>query len=175
MWCPLQAVQSFSSDAFGSTIGCTIFDETLPFFLRYLRSSIISTLTAFSIYCVLQMGYDPCIIPAVLILRQDPAQWTPPFEHPWFATSVSDFWGRRWHQFYRRTFIFLGIYPLSLVFGRMGGIFGAFFAFAVFHHIIIITLDGQMVALAHIGERVFRQWTGRKVGRLWVGCGRWRG
>ncbi|KIK92100.1 hypothetical protein PAXRUDRAFT_830285 [Paxillus rubicundulus Ve08.2h10] len=172
-----RAVQSFSPDAFGSTIGGTIFDETLPPFARYLRASIISISSAFTIYCVLQLGYDLCIIPAVLILRQDPAQWPPAFERPWLATSVGDFWGRRWHQFFRQTFI-LGSYPFSLVFGRVGSIFGAFFASAVFHHVGFITLNGQMelwrmvvafgmMALAVIGERAFRQWTGRKVGGFW--------
>ncbi|KIJ08719.1 hypothetical protein PAXINDRAFT_172797 [Paxillus involutus ATCC 200175] len=173
-------VRSFSPDTFGSIIGGTIFDETLPFFPRYLRASIISALVAIEIYCALQMTYDLCIIPAVLILGQDPAQWPPIFERPWSATSVSDFWGRRWHQFYRRTFI-LGSYPFSSVFGRMGGVFGAFFVSAVFHHIALITLNGQMelwrmlvsfgmMALGVVGERVFRQWTGRKVGGLagWV-------
>ncbi|KIJ05138.1 hypothetical protein PAXINDRAFT_122437 [Paxillus involutus ATCC 200175] len=171
------AIQSFSPDTFGSIIGGTIFDETLPFFLRFLRSCVISNSAALGIYCNLQIGYDLCTIPAVLILGQDPAQWPPAFERPWLATSVSDFWGRRWHQFFRQTFIFLGGYPLSFVFGRVGHIFGTFFASAVFRHIILITLNGQtelwrmlvsfgMMALAVIGERVFRQWTGRKVGGL---------
>ncbi|KAF8838766.1 hypothetical protein BDN67DRAFT_1012866 [Paxillus ammoniavirescens] len=173
-------VRSFSPDTFGSIMGGTIFDETLPFFPRYLRASIISTLVALEIYCALQMGYDLCIIPAVLILGQDPIQWPPVFERPWFATSVSDFWGRTWHQFYRRTFI-LGSYPFSFVFGRIGGVFGAFFASAVVHYIALVTLNGQMelwrmlvsfgmMALGVVGERIFRQWTGRKVGGLagWV-------
>ncbi|KIJ16648.1 hypothetical protein PAXINDRAFT_168160 [Paxillus involutus ATCC 200175] len=170
------AIQSFLPDASGSII-----DETLPFFLRFLRSCIISNLGALGICCHLQMAYDLCTIPAVLILRQDPAQWPPAFEHPWLATSVRDLWGWRWHQFFRQTFIFLGGYPLSLVFGRVGHIFGAFFASAVFHLILLTTLNGEMVfrrmvvsfgmmALAVNGERAFRQWTGRKVGGLvgWV-------
>ncbi|KAF8838327.1 hypothetical protein BDN67DRAFT_982589 [Paxillus ammoniavirescens] len=179
------AIQSFSPDAFGSIIGGTIFDEALPFFAKYLRASIISILAAFAIYCGIQTAYDLCTIPAVLILRQDPAQWPPAFERPWFATSVSDFWGRGWHQFYRRTFI-LGGYPFSLIFGRVGGVFGAFFTSAVFHYIALVTVNGQMtlwrmvvsfgmMGLAVIGERVFRQWTGRKVGGLagWVWTMTW--
>ncbi|KAF8838747.1 hypothetical protein BDN67DRAFT_971059 [Paxillus ammoniavirescens] len=179
------AVQSFSPDTFCSIIGGTIIDETLPFFARYLRASIISTLAAFAIYCAIQTAYDLCTIPAVLILRHDPAQWPPAFDRPWFATSVSDFWGRRWHQFYRRSFI-LGSYPFSLVFGRVGGIFGAFITSAVFHHVTLIMINGQMelwrmvvsfgmMAPAVIGERAFWQWTGRKVGGLvgWVWTMAW--
>ncbi|KIJ16634.1 hypothetical protein PAXINDRAFT_98468 [Paxillus involutus ATCC 200175] len=121
------------------------------------------------------------MISTVLILRQDPAQWRPAFERPWFTTSVSAFRGRIWHQFY--TFSFLGSYPLSIVFGRVGGVFGTFFASAVFH---LITLNGQMelrrmlvsfgmMALAGIDERVIRQWTGRKVSGLvgWVWTMAW--
>ncbi|KIK92097.1 hypothetical protein PAXRUDRAFT_148075 [Paxillus rubicundulus Ve08.2h10] len=179
------AVKAFSPDTFGSTIGGTIFDETLSSSIRYLRSSIITILITSVMYCLLQMGYNLCIIPAVLILRQDPAQWPPAFDRPWIATSVSDFWGRRWHQFFRQMFI-LGGYPLWLLFGRVGGIFGAFFASAIFHHISLITLNGQlelwrmivsfeMMALGIIIERAFRQWTGRKASGLvgWVWTMAW--
>ncbi|KAF9242034.1 hypothetical protein BU15DRAFT_44203 [Melanogaster broomeanus] len=181
-----RAVQSFSPDAFGTLQGGSIFDDTLPLFIRYLRSTIISTFCAFAIYCVLQMGYDLCIIPAVLILRQDPLQWPPAFDAPWFSTSVSDFWGRRWHQWFRQTFIFVGGYPLSLVFGRVGGIFGGFFASGVFHHMALATLNGQvelwrmlvsfgMMALGVVGERLFLQLSGRKVGGVvgWVWTMTW--
>lgn len=54
------------------TNGFTIFDDTLPFLLRYLRASIISILTAFAAYTSLQMGYDLCTIPAVLFLGTRP-------------------------------------------------------------------------------------------------------
>ncbi|KIJ13307.1 hypothetical protein PAXINDRAFT_100771 [Paxillus involutus ATCC 200175] len=118
------AVQSFSPDTFGSIIGGTIFDETLPFFLRYVRSSIITTQIASGMYCFFQTGYNLCIVPAVLILRQDPAQWSPAFERP-------------------QIFIFGG-HPFSLVFGRVGGILGAFFVPAVLHHIILIPLNGRI-------------------------------
>ncbi|KIJ59718.1 hypothetical protein HYDPIDRAFT_100254 [Hydnomerulius pinastri MD-312] len=181
-----RAVQSFSPDTFGSINGGTIFDATLPPLIRYFRSSIIATLCAFGIYCVLQMGYDLCIISAIVIFGQDPAQWPPAFEAPWFATSVRDFWGRRWHQWFRRTFIFLGSSPLSLMFGRVGGIFGAFLASAVFHHIALLTLNGQMelwrmllsfgmMATGVVGERVFLVLTGRKVGGLagWIWTMSW--
>ncbi|KAF8838767.1 hypothetical protein BDN67DRAFT_997542 [Paxillus ammoniavirescens] len=170
------AIQSFLPNASGSII-----DETLPFFVRFLRTCIISNFGALGICCHLQMAYDLCTIPGILILKQDPAQWPPAFEQPWLATSVRDLWGWRWHQFFRQTFIFLGGYPLSLVFGRVGHIFGAFFASAVFHQILLVTLNRRvvlwrmvvsfgMMAFAVNSERVFRQCTGKKVGGLvgWV-------
>jgi hypothetical protein len=80
----------------------------------------------------------------------------------------------------------LGGYPLWLVFGRVGGIVGAFFVSAVLHHVVLIPLNGrtelwrmivsfEMMALGIVGERAFWQWTGRKVGGLagWVWTMAW--
>ncbi|KAF9242142.1 hypothetical protein BU15DRAFT_70226 [Melanogaster broomeanus] len=53
-----RAVQSFSHLVL--SVEAPIFDEALPFFIRYLRATIMSTLGACVIYCVLQMGYDLC-------------------------------------------------------------------------------------------------------------------
>ncbi|KIK86295.1 hypothetical protein PAXRUDRAFT_831929 [Paxillus rubicundulus Ve08.2h10] len=50
---PHRAVQSSPPDEFGSTIGGPIFDDTLPFFVRYLRSSITTTLITTMMYCLL--------------------------------------------------------------------------------------------------------------------------
>ncbi|KAF9242076.1 hypothetical protein BU15DRAFT_60584 [Melanogaster broomeanus] len=157
-----RAVQSFSPDAFGTLQGGSIFDETLPFFIRYFRSTIISTFCAFAIYCILQLGYDQCIIPAVLILRQDPVQWPPAFDAPWFSTSLGDFWGRRWHQW---------IPAVACLWPRGA----ASFASAVFHHMALATLNGEvelwrmlvpfgMMSVGVLGERMFLWLMGRKVG-----------
>ncbi|KAF9242041.1 hypothetical protein BU15DRAFT_60550 [Melanogaster broomeanus] len=175
------AIRSFSHKTFGSIRGGTIFDQTLPLLVRYLRSTIITTIGAAASYCSIQVVYDLCIIPAVLILRQDPAQWPPAFDAPWRATSVNDFWGRRWQQCFRRTFLFLGGDPLSLMFGSVGRIIGGFLASAVFHDIMLVTLNGQtepwnmirafaMMGIGAAGERTFLQWTGRRVEGLmgWV-------
>ncbi|KAF9244975.1 hypothetical protein BU15DRAFT_71328 [Melanogaster broomeanus] len=126
-----KAFQCFSPNIFDSLHGGTIFDETLPFFIRYFRSTIITIIFLSSVYCNLQMIYNLCIIPAVLVLGQDPAQWPPAFDSPWMATSVNNFWARRWHQWFRRTFLFLGGDPLSLVFGSGGRILGGFLASGV--------------------------------------------
>ncbi|KAG6373500.1 hypothetical protein JVT61DRAFT_6658 [Boletus reticuloceps] len=65
--------------------GSTLFDESLPL-LRYLRASLISIFIAIAHYASMQIIYDLCTV----------------FGIPWFATSLSDFWGRRWHQFYAK-------------------------------------------------------------------------
>lgn len=163
----------------------TIFDDTLPFLVRYLRASMISTFTAIWLYASFQMCYDLCTIPAVLVLRQDPAQWPPAFNAPWRLTSLSDFWGRRWHQFLRYTFLLLG-YPLSFILGRAGGVIGAFLASAVLHHIALCPLNSPIefwwmlvgfgiMAPGILAERAFHQTTGRQVGGAlgWVWTMSW--
>ena len=182
-----RAILTMVSVGVGSTpVGSTIFDETLPLPVRYLRASIISTLAAFAIYAVLQIGYDLVTIPGILVLGQDPAQWPPMFDAPWCATSLSDFWGRRWHQLLRHTFLFLGGYPLSLVLGRAGTVIGAFLASAVLHHVVLVTLNSQMevwwmlfgfgmMGPGVVAERAFRQLTGKRVGGVlgWVWTMSW--
>ena len=135
------AVQSFAPDTFGSVDGGTIFDDSLPPHLRYLRSSIIVTLCAFGVYSTLRAGDELLAVFCVLILRQHPRQYPPLFDSPWRATSLGDFWGRRWHQWFRRLFLFFGGRPLSLLFGRVGRVMGAFLVSGVLHHLALLPLD----------------------------------
>ncbi|OAX39692.1 hypothetical protein K503DRAFT_791816 [Rhizopogon vinicolor AM-OR11-026] len=135
------AVQSFGPDTLGSVDGGTIFDDSLPPHLRYFRSSIISTLGVFSVYSVLRAADELLVVICVLILRHHPNQCPPSFDSPWCATSLGDFWGRRWHQWFRHVFIFIGGRPLSLLFGRAAGVIGAFLASGIFHHVAVLSLD----------------------------------
>ncbi|KAF9242038.1 membrane bound O-acyl transferase family-domain-containing protein [Melanogaster broomeanus] len=180
------AVRSFSPNTFGSMRGGTIFDETLPFFVRYLRSVIITTISMSMAYCSVQVMYDLYTVPAVLILRQDPAQWPPAFDAPWMATSVNDFWARRWHQLFRRTFLFLAGDPLSRMFGSTGRIIGGFLASGVFHDVMAVPFGDRVepwhmilgfgaMGIGAVGERTFLQWTGRRVEGLvgWVWTMTW--
>ncbi|KAF8552587.1 hypothetical protein OG21DRAFT_1415869 [Imleria badia] len=159
----------------GNISGGSIFDESFPRYLRFLRSCVISNLAVVWTYAGLQMCYDSCTILGVLILGQDPTQWPPLFDAPWRATSLTDFWGRRWQQLFRKTFLILGGYPLSFIFGRVGIIIGAFFISAVFHHIALITLNSksefwrmlvgfEIMAVVVLIEDIFKYVTGRKVG-----------
>ena len=166
--------------------GSTIFDETLPFLVRYLRAGIITTLTALAIYAALQMTYDLSAILAILILGQDPAQWPPVFDAPWRATSLNEFWGRRWHQLLRHVFLILGGYPLSFVLGRAGIVIGAFLASAILHQTGQITLNSRvefwwmlvgfgMMAPGILAERAYLKLTGRRVGGVagWIWTTTW--
>jgi hypothetical protein len=137
------AVQSFAPETFGSVDGGTIFDDSLPPHLRYLRSSIIATLCAFGVYSVLRAGDELTAVLCILLLRHRPEQWPPSFDAPWRATSLRDFWSRRWHQWFRQVFIFLGGRPISLIFGRAGGVIGAFLASGLFHHVALLALDSS--------------------------------
>ena len=164
----------------------TIFDETLPLFPRYFRASVISVFATFMIYSVMQMAYDLITMSAILLLGQDPAQWPPAFDAPWRATSLSEFWGRRWHQFFRHIFLLLGGRPLSLVFGRPGTIIGTFLGSVFWHHIRTMALSSRadirwmlfgfgMMAPGILIERAFHQLTGRRVGGVigWVWTMTW--
>ncbi|KAG2071479.1 hypothetical protein BDR04DRAFT_1231095 [Suillus decipiens] len=176
------AVQSFSPSTFGSVDGGTIFDDSLPPHLRYLRSSIITTLCAFLSYSILQVNYELIVPLGVLLFRQHPDQWPPSFDSPWRATSLREFWSRRWHQRFRRLFIFLGGYPLSLLFGRAGGVMGAFLASGFMHHIALVAVDpssemwrsllpfGMMGVGMLIERAVAGNKTGGWIGWIWTMC-----
>ena len=166
--------------------GSTIFDETLPFPMRYLRASIISVVAALEIHSGVQACYNLGTIAAILVLGQDPAQWPAVFDAPWRATSVSDFWGRRWHQLFRHIFLTLGGHPLSFVLGRTGIVIGAFLASAVIHHMSLVVLNSQvefrwmllgfgMMGPGILAERAFYQLTGKRVGGVvgWVWTMAW--
>ncbi|KAF8126059.1 hypothetical protein EV363DRAFT_1174827 [Boletus edulis] len=169
------AIRSFSlTTGLGTPSGGSIFDETLPFYVRYLRGSIISTIVVWADCAAIQTCYDLCTIIGVLIFRQDPAQWPPAFDAPWSATSLSDFWGRRWHQFFRRMFLIHGGYPLSFVLGKAGLVIGSFLSSGVLHHIVMLSLNDRselwravvgfgMMAPVILAEQALRHWTGRKV------------
>jgi len=178
-----RAIRSFS---LGSISEESIFDETLPFHLRYLRSSIISIVGCFAAYAALQTSYDLCTIMGVLVLGQDPAQWPPGFDSPWRSTSLTEFWGRRWHQWLRHIFLVQAGYPLSFIFGRVGFVIGAFLSSAVNHHVGLSSLDSTsklwrmllgfgMMVPGMFAERAFKQLTGRKVCGLagWVWTMTW--
>jgi len=127
-------IQSFSPDTFGFHQG-TIFDSNLPPISRYVRSSWISFCAGLVIYSAMHTIYDINTLIGVLVLKQDPKEWPPFFNKPWKATSLTEFWAKRWHPFFREIFVGLGGYPLSLVFGRVGGVIGSFLVSGILHYL----------------------------------------
>ncbi|KAI6147525.1 hypothetical protein EDD17DRAFT_78010 [Pisolithus thermaeus] len=177
------AIQAFSPETFTVPSGGTIFDPTLPPLIRYVRSRIITVIDAVSIYVVIQLVYDIATLIGVVVFWQDPAQWPLAFDNPWKADSLRDFWGRRWYQFFRRTFVALGGWPLRIAFGRVGYVLGSFLVSGVVHNVVVLMLDQnagwwcmllsfEMMAFGIILEDVFTRITGREVGgwvgRVWV-------
>ena len=163
----------------------TIFDDSLPLPVRYLRAAALSALACFGINTNMQMVYDFGAVIGVLVFQQDPSQWPPVFDSPWRATSLSEFWGRRWHQSMRHMFI-VTAYPLHVLFGRTGGIIGAFLSSALTHHLLLLMINDRtemwrmlvgfgMMALGVLIERASYQATGRKVGGVvgWVWTMTW--
>ncbi|KAI6130072.1 membrane bound O-acyl transferase family-domain-containing protein [Pisolithus croceorrhizus] len=172
-------VQSFSPETFTVLSGGTIFDPTLPPLIRYIRSTILSILVAFGIYTVMQLNYDIATLFGVTVLRQDPAQWPPVFDKPWKTDSLRDFWGYRWHQLFRRTFVVIGGWPLGSLFGHVGYVFGTFLGSGIFHNIVVVMINQNvewwcmvlsfgMMAVGIVLEQMFTRLTGRQVGG-WLG------
>ncbi|KIO04294.1 hypothetical protein M404DRAFT_143647 [Pisolithus tinctorius Marx 270] len=173
------ATQAFSPETFTVLSGGTIFDATLPPLIRYFRSVIITVFAAVAIFAVMQLIYDIATLIGVIVLQQDPAQWPPIFDKPWKADSLRDFWGYRWHQLFRRTFVVVGGWPLGIAFGRMGYVLGSFLASGAVHNIVVVMLNQNvewwcmllafgMMAVGVLLEHMFTRMTGKEVGG-WIG------
>ncbi|KAF7790625.1 hypothetical protein EIP86_001581 [Pleurotus ostreatoroseus] len=102
--------QSVSPSTFGSPSGGPILDPSLPLLKRYARSSKIVLLGGGTVYFALSMMFNlATLLSGVLHPKTfDPYDWPPFAEAPWAASSLADFWARRWHQSFRRPFLALG-------------------------------------------------------------------
>ena len=168
----VQTIRILSPETFGSLKGGSLFDHTLPPVLELLRSVLVTFLSGASAYFGLQYTYRFLAIVCVILLHQHPSQWPPLFDAPWLSTSLSELWGRRWHQMMRDVVLNLGGQPFNYLFGRLGGLLGAFVVSGIFHDIelgrrgysdILIgfwVMNGVGVVL----ERVWKKATGRSVG-----------
>ncbi|KAG7442891.1 uncharacterized protein BT62DRAFT_362711 [Guyanagaster necrorhizus] len=124
-------LQSLSPNTFGSPKGGTIFTvKGTPDF----RSTYISLISGFVVYCAIQFMYDGCTVFGILLFQQNPTQWPPLFDHPWRSTSLNRFWAKGWHQVFRHEFIAVGGVPMyALGFGRVGAVLGVFTASGILH------------------------------------------
>ena len=114
--------------------GGSIFDLSRPLLSRYAHSSLVTFIYGGVFYFSMEIAYYTATLVALCIpgLGQQPPDWPAYSQAPWRATSIADFWGRRWHQTLRRSFTVL-TRPLRRVLGRPGTVAGAFFLSGVLH------------------------------------------
>ncbi|EIW74078.1 hypothetical protein CONPUDRAFT_160458 [Coniophora puteana RWD-64-598 SS2] len=115
--------------------GSTIFDDSQPLALSYMRAALLTHVSLFAGFAFMSLLYTCIAFFAVLLLRHVPDQWPPLFDAPWRSTSLRELWGRRWHQLFRELFISLGARPSNRLFGRPTGILGAFLVSAALHDV----------------------------------------
>ena len=176
-------VQIFGSDTISSTVGGSIFDPSLPPLHRYSCSTLVTFIVGFMIYASMQAVYQFLALFSLVFFCQSPSQWPPLFDHPWLATSLSQFWSRRWHQLFREIYVSFGGNTLALLMGRVGKVLGAFFVSGVFHAFSLLGLGRGGDSLKVIGffmimavgillENSWKFFTGSRVdgffGRVWT-------
>jgi hypothetical protein len=133
----------------------------------------------------MQLSYQFLAIVFIVLFQQHPSQWPPIFDSLWLSTSLSELWGRRWHQMMRDVVLNLGGQPFNSLFGRLGGLLGAFLVPGIVHDIELRSL-GQGSSVGIIGfwvmngvgvvlERIWTKTTGRRVAPGWVVFGAGRG
>jgi hypothetical protein len=165
----------------GDPMGGSIFYPELPPFQRYLVSTTIHMLTGSCLLAGFQMVYDLITLTSISF-GSSTSSWPPIMDDPWSAESMHIFWGKRWHQQLRHTFVVFGGLPGKWLAGNLGAVFGTFIASGLYHEcaiyamgrgwdngvILFFALQGPVLVL----ERVWRRVTGRRVGgwggRLWV-------
>jgi hypothetical protein len=162
--------------------GDTIFDDTLDLLPHLLQVSVISLCGMVFIYTSVDIMYQVCALFGQIVLGQSAGQWPRIANRPWMATSVTEFWGKRWHQFFRHLFVVYGSRPGAKIAGWYGSIIGAYFVSAIMHVWGLwglgrgteFTHTGGffiMIGVASILERQWKLWTGKPVtgvpGTLW--------
>ncbi|KAH9038806.1 hypothetical protein EDB85DRAFT_2273009 [Lactarius pseudohatsudake] len=163
--------------------GDTIFDYTLdplPHFLRVLSISVCGLIL---IYSSVDIMYQFCALTGQIVFGQSLTQWPRIANRPWLAMSVTEFWGKRWHQFFRHLFVVFGARPGKKVGGWYGSVIGAYIVSANMHIVMLWGLGRGtewmhtggffiMLSIATIGERKWKEWTGKPVtgifGTLWT-------
>ncbi|KAI0042863.1 hypothetical protein FA95DRAFT_511623 [Auriscalpium vulgare] len=155
--------------------GGTIFDPTLPWYLFAGKCVAMTILCPVGLCSSFAATYYIVAFLCITLLGQSSAQWPPLFQEPWRATSLADYWGTRWHQVFKRSFVVCGAKPAARLFGRAGGVIGAFFVSGVMHDTGVwgaglgtdpgsITMFFTMMGVGCVLEEVWKQKTGRKVG-----------
>ncbi|KAH9038805.1 hypothetical protein EDB85DRAFT_1932291 [Lactarius pseudohatsudake] len=163
--------------------GDTIFDYTLDPLPHSLRVLSISVCSQVIIYSSVDIIFQFCALTGQIVFGQSLTQWPRIANRPWLAMSVTEFWGKRWHQFFRHLFVVFGARPGKKVAGWYGSIMGAYIVSASMH-VVMLWGFGRgtewthaggffiMLGIATIAERKWEEWTGKPVtgifGTLWT-------
>ena len=158
--------------------GDTIFDPHLDPLPRAALAAFLALCGGIDVYAGMDIVYHIATLIGRVLLRQPATDWPALSAHPWKATSIVDFWGFRWHQFYRHTFVTFGARPGGALLGRAGAVLGAFGVSIVLHCLGFWGLGrgveacGADVFFVFMGvgmmlEGVWRRTTGRRVGGFW--------
>ena len=111
-----------------------------------------------------------------LVFGQSLAQWPRIANRPWLAESVTEFWGKRWHQFFRHFFVVYGSRPGKKVAGLYGSVMGAYLVSAHMY-LVMIWGPGRGPELLHtagffvmlgVGTRSGKSGRVNRGGSFWV-------
>ena len=156
--------------------GSSIFNPNLPPVLRFINGSCVSLLLAACVYCGITVPADLIAIIGVGIFRSPPERWPPVFNRPWACASLTQLWGRGWHQQTRLPLTGFGGRPLALLTGsnRFALIVGAFVASAIGHEVAALSLGKGpdryirvtfiMAGVGVLLEAAWKKFMGSKVG-----------
>jgi hypothetical protein len=163
--------------------GGSIFNPDLPPLLRYGKVVAMTFICPLGLCTSFQATYYFIGFIAMVVFGQVGEQWPPLFQAPWKGTSLGEYWGVRWHQVFKRSFIVCSAKPAALLFGRAGGVLGAFFLSGIMHdfgmwgagvgtELSSVTFFFFMMGVGCVLEVFWRQKTGFKVqgplGWLWT-------
>lgn len=160
----------------GSPEGGSMFLPDPTLHLRYSLSTAIHILSGLMVVFGIEAGNDVVGLLAVGLFRSAPTSWYPLYDSPWRATSLHDFWGRRWHQILRHMFFSFGGYPGLWIGGKAGLVLGTFLASGMYHALGLQMSDHRVVlffVLQGTGillENAYRRCTGRRVGGVAGWC-----
>ena len=158
--------------------GDTLFDPTLSMVPRCAWAIFYTFFGGIVVFVTIDVAYHMSTLIGRILLRQSAWQWPPLFDRPWTSTSITDWWGSRWHQLFRQVFIDFGSQPGRALLGRPGALVGAFATSGVLHDLGMWGL-GRGTEFSTVGgfflfmgvgatlEYGFKKVTGRRVGGFW--------
>jgi len=94
-------LQCIPNTTLGTPQGGSIFFSHLSPIPRYAVSTILSVTTCWVIYFAMDAIHCMITIVAVGLFKQDPSEYPPLFWNPWQATSLRNFWSKRWHAAFK--------------------------------------------------------------------------